>query len=260
MSTEPAEFKAFLSKWRLAVINQSDLWEGPRAVGELRQTAGYLDLILCKPDGRRPARRMLRGVLDEVEYYRAKKEAWQKEFRDTEIFLAKIGRKAERQSIKTSTGDLKNILHTVALGIEKQRIAVKSYIDRDRKVSPLGAVWADIWPQPAKTVFINRGIDLDMRFQYRCAKVFRIFLRALSVRTIARLIVLVYWTARLATVKDDALWIVNERRRITIRSVEEKLVRKKFPVKTREIPLSEILGIPRGRKRTAIRRSSSGST
>jgi hypothetical protein len=241
MSTA-AEFKAFLTKWRFAVIYQSDLWEGPRAVGELRQTPGYLDLILCKPDGRRPPRRMLRSVLDEVEYYRAKKEAWQKEFRDTEIFLANIGRKAERQSNKTATVDLKNILHTVAEGIEKQRLAANRYIDRDRKVSPLGAVWAEIWPQPAKTVFINRGIDLDMRFQYRCAKMFRIFLRALSVRTIARLIVLVYWTAKLATVKDDALWIVNERRGITVRSVEEKLIRNKFPVKTREIPLKKSRG------------------
>src|ERR1700690_359452 len=174
MSIGSAEFNAFLTKWRSGINNQSDLWEGPRALGELRQAAGYLDFILCKPEGRRPPRCMLRGVLDEVEHYRAKKEVWQKEFRDTEIFLAKIERKAERQSKKTATVHLKNILHTVALRIEKQRIAVKSYLDRDRKVSPLGAVWAEIWSQPVRTVIINRGIDLDMRFQFRCAKMFRI--------------------------------------------------------------------------------------
>jgi len=257
MSTEPAEFKAFLIKWRSAITYQSDLWEGPRAVGELRQTAGYLDFILCRPDGRPAPRSMLRGVLDEVEHYRAKKEAWQKEFRDTEIFLAKIERKAERQSTKTATVDLKNILHTVALGIEKQRLAVNSYLNTDKKGSPLGLVWAEIWPLPARTVILNREIDLDMRFQFRCAKMFRIFLRALSVRTIARLIVLVYWTTGLATVENNALWIANKRRRITVRSVEEKLIRNRFPGKTRDFSLHET--VRETRKLIAIRKSSSGS-
>ena len=38
------------------------------------------------------------------------------------------------------------------------------------------------------------------------------------------------------------LSILSEGRPITVRSVEEKLVRKKFPGKTREIPLEEIHG------------------
>lgn len=260
MSTGSAEFEAFLPKWRRAITNQSDLWEGPRAVSELRREAGYLDFILCKPAGRLPSTWMLQGVLGEVEDYRKQKEAWQKEFRDTEIFLAAIERKAERQSRKTATVHLKNILHTVALGIEEQRIAVKSYLDRDKKGSPLGAAWEQFWPRRARIDFINRGIDLDMRLQFQCAKIFRIFLRAVSVRTIARLIVLVYWTTGLAIVKEDELWIVNERRRITVRSVEEKMTRNRFPKKTLEIPLDEIPWVRDARKFVANRKSSSKST
>jgi hypothetical protein len=257
MSTGPAEFKAFLTKWRLAINYQSDLWEGPRAVVELRQQAGYLDFILCKPDGRRAPRSMLRGVLEEVEHYRAKKEASQKEFRNTEIFLATIGRKAERQSKKTATPHLKNVLHAVALRIDEQRDAVHRYLG-NKKGSSLGAVWAEIWPQPARTVIINRGIDLDMRFQFRCAKMFRTYLRGVSIRTIARLILLVYWTTALATVQDDVLWIVTERRRITVRSVEEKLIRNRFPAKTRGLSVDEIRWVREAKKSIAMRKSTSG--
>jgi len=96
MRSEPAELEAFLLKWRRAITNQSDLWEGPRAVGELGREAGYLDFILCKPAGRLPSIWMLRGVLGEVKDYREQKEIWQKEFRDTEIFLAKIAQQSAR--------------------------------------------------------------------------------------------------------------------------------------------------------------------
>jgi hypothetical protein len=229
MRIEPAEFKAFLTKWRSDITYQSDLWEGPRAVSELRHKAGYLDFILCKPDGRRPSVWLLRGILGEVEDYRTQKQVWQKEFRDTEIFLAKIGREVELQSKKTATVHLKDILHKAALGIEEQRIAVRSYLERNQKGSPLGAAWEQFWPRRARTEVINREISLDTRLQFQCAKMLRIFLRELSVRTIARLIVLVYWTTGLAFDKDDELWIVNERRRITVRSVEMKLVRNRFP-------------------------------
>ena len=49
------------------------------------------------------------------------------------------------------------------------------------------------------------------------------------------------------------LSIVSEGRPITVRSVEEKLVRKKFPGKTREIPLDEIPWAREAMKRMAIR-------
>jgi hypothetical protein len=145
------------------------------------------------------------------------------------------------------------------LGIEEQRIAVRSYLERNQKGSPLGAAWEKLWPGRARIEIINRGISLDTRLQFQCAKVLRIFLRAVSVRTIARLIVLVYWTTGLAIVKNDALWIVNERRHITVRSVEEKLVRNGFPGETREIPLDEIPWVREARRFMANRKSSSAS-
>jgi hypothetical protein len=236
MRIKPAEFDAFLAKWRSAITFQSDLWEGPQAVGELRREAGYLDFILCKPAGRRPPVWMLQGILGEVADYRMQKQAWQQEFRDTEIFLAKIGRESELQSKKTATVHLKDILHKAALGIEEQRIAVKSYMDTGKKVSLPGGAWEKLWPHRARIEIINRGIALDTRLQLQCAKMLRTFLRAVSVRTIARLIVLVYRTTELAIVKNDALWIVSERRRISVRSVAEKLARNRFPKETREIP------------------------
>jgi hypothetical protein len=151
------------------------------------------------------------------------------------------------------------MLHEVALGIEEKRIAVRSSSDRDKKGSPLGSAWEQMWPHRARIEIINRGIDLDTRLQFQCAKIFRIFLRAVSVRTIARLIVLVYWTTGLAMVKDDELWVVNERRRLTVRSVEEKLIRNGFPKKTREIPLDEIPWARKAKKVLAAHKSSPSS-
>jgi hypothetical protein len=49
------------------------------------------------------------------------------------------------------------------------------------------------------------------------------------------------------------LSIVSEGRPITVQSVQEKLVRKKFPSKTREIPLDEIPWAREAMKRMAIR-------
>jgi hypothetical protein len=82
---------------------------------------------------------------------------------------------------------------------------------------------------------------------------FRIFLPAVSVWTIARLIVLVYWTTGLAVEATYGLWIVSAGRSITVRSVLEKLVRKNFPKETREIPLDEIPWARKAMKKMAIR-------
>jgi hypothetical protein len=95
---------------------------------------------------------------------------------------------------------------------------------------------------------------------------FRIFLCAVSLRTIARLIVLVYWTTGLAIERNYALWIVGEGRPITPRNVQDKLSRKKgglilkeFPKPTREISLDEIPWAREARRLMAIRKSSPGS-
>lgn len=259
MSTGPLEFNAFLTKWRSAINYQSVPWEGARAAGELCRSPGYWGLVRCEPELAVPSKWMLHGILAEVEDYRARKQVWQKEFRDTEIFLAKLERLAKRRINKARTAHLKNILHTVAAGIEEQRIAVRSYLDRNEKGSPLGAVWEQFWPNRARIEIINRGIDLDMRLQFQCAKMFRIFLRSVSLRAIARLIVLVYLTTGLAVEKKDELWIVNEGRSITVRSVEEKLIRNGFPAKTPEISLDEIPWVREARKSSMARRKNTSA-
>jgi hypothetical protein len=237
MRIDSPEFKEFLMKWRHAFAQESKRWEGPQAVRALRRQTGYLDFICCKPGERPTPKWMFKGILDEVEDYRTQKKLWQKDFRDTERFLAQIGRRVELRSRATVTVQLKNRLHDLALEIEKCRAGVKSCLGEG---TPLGAAWEQLWPHRHRTDTIYRGIDLDHRLQSQCAKMFRIFLRAVSVRTIARLIVLVYWTTDLAVERDNRLWIVSEDRPITVRSVDEKLVRKKFPSETREIPLDEI--------------------
>jgi len=260
MRVDSPEFKNFLTKWRDAITRQSRRWEGPQAVRELSREAGYLDFILCRPDGRLAPRWMFKGILDEVEDYRAEKKTRQKDFRKTELFLTKVGREVELESKKIATVQLKNMLHELALHIDGRRAAAKSSLDGDNKGAPLGPAWEQFWPRKPRGDITNRGIDLDARLQLQCAKMFRIFLRAVSVRTIARLIVLVYWTTDLAAKTTDGLSIVSERRPITPRNVQDKLRRKKgklilkeFPKPTREIALDEIPWAREAMKRMAIR-------
>jgi hypothetical protein len=266
MRVDSPEFKKFLTKWRDAITHQSRRWEGPQAVNELKRETGYLDFICCRPDERPAPRWMLKGILDEVEDYRTEKKIWQKDFKDTELLLAKIGRQVELRAKKTATAHLKNMLHQVAVDIEKGRAAMMGRLDGDKKGSPLADVWEQFWPRKPRVDAINRGIELDTRLQFQCAKMFRIFLRAVSVPTIARLIVLVYWTTELAIVTTDGLSIVGEKRPITPRNVHDKLSRKKgkliikeFPKPTREISLDEIPWARAARKVMAVRKSSPGS-
>ncbi len=122
-------------------------------------------------------------------------------------------------------------MHQVALGIEERRVAVKSCRGEDKKSAPLGEAWEQFWPRRPRSETISRGIDLDTRLQLQCAKMFRIFLPAASVQTIARLIVLVYLVTGLAIETTYGLSIVRRRRPITVRSVRENSCVRNFQAK-----------------------------
>jgi hypothetical protein len=99
-----------------------------------------------------------------------------------------------------------------------------------RRPSPMGP-WELLWKDHPRMENLRRQLDLDARLQIQAAKMFRTFLhedQGVSVRTIARLVVLVYQTAGLASEMgtEGFLRIVDSRRKITVRSVEEKLRRK----------------------------------
>jgi len=115
MRVDPPEFTNFLTRWRDAITTrQSRWWEGAKAVKELHKEPGYFDFICCKTDQRPAPRWMLKGILDEVEDYRAEKKTRGKDFRKTELFLAKVGREVELECKKIATVQLKNMLHELA--------------------------------------------------------------------------------------------------------------------------------------------------
>jgi hypothetical protein len=204
------QFESFLKKWQDAFRAPNDLWDGNRAVKELKR-AGYaikrkslpeqrismLSFVCCHADhGWRP-REMLRKVLWEVEDYKRQKLAWQKEFRKTELFIARIARQVHLRSKGTTDPHLKKVLRTTAVQIEQGRPLLKEFSDPAYR-SPLG-VWERMWPGDTRKE-VSRGIELDSRLQVQTAKMFRTFLHqdeGVSLRTIARLVVLVYLVAGL---------------------------------------------------------------
>ena len=128
---------------------------------------------------------------------------WQKEFRDAELLLAGIRRRLTRRSLRA--GDLrlpKRLLANTAEVVQRRNIVLREFRARV-KPSPLG-VWERLWSQNARVKDINREIELDTRLQVQSAKMFRTFLHrddGVSFRTIARLVVLVYFVTGLASRK-----------------------------------------------------------
>jgi hypothetical protein len=235
MRSDP-EFQLFLKKWRDAFRAPSDLWDGNRAVAELKSARytrsspqenarrSMLEFVQCEPGyGPRPWD-MLKGIVGEVKDYKSQKLAWKKERRDTEVFLAGVGRTVNLRASKVADQTLKSLLAAVAEMIEQQRRALRNSI-RPAQQSPLGA-WERIWASLQRRTDINRGIDLDTRLQIQSAKMLRTFLHrddGISRRTIARLVLLVYVAAGLAYEKDGFLRIVDSPRALSLRGIEEKL-------------------------------------
>jgi hypothetical protein len=239
-------FEEFLQDWRGDLRSPKDWWDGRRAVAELR-SAGYtvesrlldeqsvrismFDFVLCEPKCRWRPREMLSKILAEVEDYKKQKRAWEREYRNTEIFLAKIGRRTLLQSQRAVEDALKQLLKRTAILIEEQRIFVNKLRNPTQR-SLLGA-WERLWPHRTRKASINRKIDLDTRLQLQIAKMFRIFLHkdeGISLRTIARLVVLIYKVTELASPdsNNDKLVITGSLRSVTFRSVEEILRRNRI--------------------------------
>jgi len=237
-SDENTPFGKFLKEWREALSVPSDLWEGYKAVEDLKR-AGYSEgnvrtsmftFVRCEPsEGWRP-REMLRNVFAEVLDYMKQRLAWKKEFRDIQYFLAKLERKAVLKSGKISRPSLKRLVSNTAEMIERRRKALATYMSGSLPRSPLGR-WETLWTQHGRAEQIDREIELDTRLQLQCAKMFRTFLHedeGVLLRTIARLVVLVYKAAALASESKNEgfLRISDSGRAIRVRSVEEKLRRQ----------------------------------
>jgi len=230
------EFQSFLKKWRDAFRAPSVPWDGNRAVRELKSARytrsapeenarrSILKFVQCEPDyGPRPWD-MLEGIFGEVKDYKSQKLAWKKESRDAELLLASVGRRIKLRRLKVVDPSMKSVLATTAEMIEQQRLALGSAAKPAQR-SPLGA-WERIWGNNERKTDINRGIDLDTRLQVQTAKMLRTFLvkdDGISLRTIARLVVLVYYVAGLTYEKAGYLWIADSQRRLSWRIVEDKL-------------------------------------
>jgi hypothetical protein len=239
MRSDP-EFQVFLEKWRDALRAPSLVWDGYRAVAGLK-SARYtrsspeenarrstFDFVRCQPGYGPQCWEMLEGIVAEVEDYKRQKLAWRKERRDAELLLAGVERRIKLRRLKVVEPSLQSLLATIAEVIEQQRLALRSSMTPARH-SPLG-VWERVWHGHERSTDIIRGIDLDTRLQVQSAKMLRTFLHrdeGVSLRTIARLVVLVYVAAGLATEKRNQtrprLWIADSARTVSWRMIEEKL-------------------------------------
>jgi hypothetical protein len=240
------KFDAFLSKWRAALRAKGDCWEGTWAVGELER-AGYpidfedphpgrssLTFVRCDSAQCWRPNEMLGRILAEVIDYKRMRAVWQDELREfsaVELFLAGIERRVIDKRIQSHSPRLKELLKKTADEIEVKRKTVKQ-LQNAKHYSPLG-VWERLWEKNVRSEIVSRETDLDTRLQLQVAKMFRTFLHeseGVSRRTIARLVVLVFQIAGIASEfnNEGFLRIVDSKRSLTVRSVEEKLSRNRI--------------------------------
>jgi hypothetical protein len=238
MRSDVTTFRKFLINWREAISAPSDLWDGYRAVAELKG-AGHpegegrrsmITFVRCDPEEKWRPREMLRKVFVEVWDYKRQRVSWAKEFRESELLLAKIERKVALKTVKLNHSSLRRLMSNTAAAIERRRKILSKFINRSPFRSPLGS-WENLWPHLTRAEIVRPEVDLDTRLQLQCAKMFRTFLHedeGVSLRTIARLVVLVYKAAGLASEinKESYLRIADSGRPIKVRAVEEKLRRK----------------------------------
>jgi hypothetical protein len=222
--------ESFIRAWKESFLSPNEVWEGQRAVMELKRHGDCMGFVLCRPNRGVMPREMLRLVLVEVRAYEESKRAWQREFKTAELFLSDIYRQTMGWSGKTQDATLKKLLENTAAEIENQRVELKRYRDG---ILPVG-YFEMFWERFPRADVITRRIDIDTRLQLQLAKIFRTFLRkddGVSTITIARMVVLVYKICSLAVERQSEghLCLPGGKRKITVRNVEEKLRRKKLP-------------------------------
>lgn len=234
------DFETFVRKWRNAFLAPRPVWEGQRAVAELKRSVitkeptgervSTLSFVMGDPVHRWRPNEMLKKVFYEVIDYKKQKVRRQSEFRQTEELFAGIYRKLTKNASRANDEFVKYVLNNSAKSIERTRVAVRDFEARTH--SPLG-IWEELWPNHPRVQRVGRRIDLDSRLQIQVAKMLRIFLikeDGVSRRTVARLVVLVYLIAGLASERKDRgrLWIDNSQHLLSVRAVEEKLVRNRI--------------------------------
>jgi hypothetical protein len=141
----------------------------------------------------------------------------------------------------TKTPQLRSALRKTIRGVRmNQRDLISNRKSLANSPQRSLGVIENFFNEKPRTRLLKRRIDLDNQLQVQLAKVLLFHLPKLSVKTLARLIVLAYWAADLAAESEEKgyLKIRTTERALTVRSVYDKL--KSAKLQPNEMPDDEI--------------------
>ena len=198
---EELEYDAFLAKWRNGLNGRGMEWEGRLAVAELKRKDAF-EFLLC--DGKRAHNRqtqhLFRKMFHEIKVYR--KEAQGRPLKQLidevdKRFIA-IEEKFQKEMDQESNPDLKRVYESLRADIYGKRGRLLAI----RVLTPKKfGFWVEmIWRDLPSRNMAARTIELDTRLQVELGKVLVFYLREkkVSLRTIARLVLLAYWAGGLS--------------------------------------------------------------
>jgi len=226
---DPLEVEEFLARWRSGLRAQSVVWEGRRAVAELKRKKMY-EFLLCEW-AQYHAKILIERMVEEMKAHRteAMNRLAQEHFDEVYQFLSReINRIQAKQDI-TTVPSLKALLARLKRHAERARKTVGTL--KEQKRDWHFGTWRQFWPELPRKNLVERKIELDTRLQVELGKMLADYLRPreraerVSLETIARLILLAYLAGELATEEEKTGMIHTHvtNRILTVRNIRENL-------------------------------------
>ena len=229
---DPLEFEEFLARWRSGLRAQNVVWEGRRAVAELKRKKMY-EFLLCETKSATwQAEDLLCRMVDEMKAYRTEAMSGlaKERFDYVDEFLSREIDRFQAKEDKTTLPSLKALLARLKREIERARKTVGT-LKQQKRDWHFGA-WRHFWPKKLlRKNLVSRKIELDTQLQVELGKMLADYLRPkergerVSLETIARLILLAYLAGELAREEKETGMIrtYTTDHILTVRNIRDNL-------------------------------------
>jgi hypothetical protein len=234
---EAKEFKDFQLRWIRTLENKSAIWEGPRAMNELKphNAKGFTAFNFLRDKSNWRQNELLGRIFLEVKAYQTeKRKLFSQESKDIRLLLTNFREKLLKREGHLQHRKLQAIVTTVINATKSGLRELKSVTDaQNHSRSPLTR-YEDFFPEQPRGRLVQRSIELDTRIQIQMAKMFMFYLGEYNITrlTVARLIVLTYWVGKLADEhpSDGTMRIFGTCHLLRARNVQDKIARLQRPV------------------------------
>lgn len=220
-------YDAFVAKFRRGLRGKVLGWEEDTALPELERKG--MVAFLCG-EGELVQHSQLRhlfgAIFHQVRVYRKDTERFEvrDDFNEADQLLKAEEKRNQREENRARLEDLRLFFKDRRVSI-LHATGVVAYLRVKRDTSTYG-FWEElIWPDVPIRKVVARKIELDTRFQIEVGKVLAFYLRErrVSLRTIARLILLAYWAGNLSECTEKFTQSKYTGRAIRVKNIYDNL-------------------------------------